>query len=101
MTETVSPDVSSHDESEPVERELKSAQQWWYLDPGGAVGGFAFGVLAITPSLLPRPALLQGVVLALRFSVGYLLGVIVWKFIRKMVWPNGDYPRVSRRWWIA
>jgi uncharacterized membrane protein len=42
-------------------------------------------VLSVTPSLLPRPALFQGVVTAVAFAIGYLLGVAVWRVARSLV----------------
>lgn len=73
---------------------------WWVLDAGGCVGGFAGAVLAVTPSLLPRPALLQGVVAAVSFALWYLAGTLVWAALRRMV-PGLRTRRPGRRMWLA
>ncbi|WP_054952497.1 alpha/beta hydrolase [Flaviflexus massiliensis] len=103
---TVSTDSSqaSKEESERGEIPPRSPsldRSWWYLDPGGAVGGFVFTILSMTPSLLPRPALLQGVVAGFAFAAGYLIGVLLLVLIRKMIWGRDDTPVVARPWWIA
>lgn len=54
----------------------------WRLDLTGVVIGCAFVVLSLTPSLLPRPALLQGVIAGLSFAFGYMLGVAVAAVVR-------------------
>ena len=52
-----------------------SARAWWRLDPGGLIIGVAAIALSMTPSLLPRPAILQGVVSGVSFAIGYAVGV--------------------------
>lgn len=49
----------------------------WALDPAGSLLALAFVALSVTPSLLPRPALLQGAIGGVAFAVGYLIGVAV------------------------
>ena len=44
-------------------------------DPAGLLLGAVFFVLALTPSLLPRDLLVQGVACGLCAGTGYLLGV--------------------------
>ena len=55
----------------PVER------AWDRLRPGlaGLVLGSVFFVLALTPSLIPRDILFQGVACGLCAATGYLVGV--------------------------
>jgi len=62
--------------------------------------GLALAVLSITPSLLPRPALLQGVIAALCFGLGYLLGAILWVPLARR--RAAAAPPRSRRlfWWL-
>ena len=62
-----------------------SKRHWWYLDPGGSLLGLALAVASVTPSLLPRPALLQGAVAAVAFGLGYLVGVGVWAVLSRLV----------------
>lgn len=74
--------------------------RWWFLDAGGSVGGFVGAVLAVTPSLLPRPALLQGLAAAVAFALGYLLGAIVWGMLRTAVsWRPSR--ATGRRMWLG
>lgn len=75
-------------------------QRWWSLDPAGSALGFVFTVLSVTPSLLPRPTVLQGVLAAFAFAVGYLLGMTVWAMIRRLLWKNGAVPAIRRSWWV-
>ncbi len=75
-------------------------RRWWHLDPGGAVLGLVFAILSVTPSLLPRPAVAQGVVTALSFGVGYLLGVPTWRWLRRLIRP--EQQRIgARAAWIS
>ena len=77
-----------------------STRKWWHLDPGGSILGLLFALLSLTPSLLPRPALLQGVLAALSFSLGYLLGVLVWALLRRLVtWRPSR--RMQRALWLG
>jgi len=50
-------------------------------DPAGMVLGSVFFVLALTPSLIPRDILFQGVACGLCAATGYLVGV----------WLSGDW----------
>lgn len=75
-------------------------RRWWTLDPGGAAAGLGLALLAMTPSLLPRPALFQGVIAAVAFGVGYLLGAIVWRLLRAL-WHPRVSAAVRRALWIG
>lgn len=77
-----------------------SKRRWWYLDPGGSLLGLVLAVASITPSLLPRPALLQGAVAAVAFGVGYLLGVGVWAALGRLV-TRRPRPETQRLLWIG
>lgn len=62
------------------------AGRWLARRPGytlpGAGGALVFACLSFTPSLLPRPAVFQGLVTGVSAAIGYLLGVIaayVWR----------------------
>lgn len=65
----------------------KPKQDWWqrrYTFTGTAVG-FLFMLLSMTPSLLPRGPLFQGIVSGAAGAIGYMLGVFgVWlaRFMR-------------------
>ncbi|MGB4136405.1 MAG: alpha/beta-hydrolase family protein [Microbacterium sp.] len=60
-------------------------RRWWMLDPLGSLLGFTLSVLSVTPSLVPRPAVMQGAVAALAFAVGYLVGAAVWVLVRRLL----------------
>ncbi|MFF2277619.1 alpha/beta hydrolase [Agromyces sp. NPDC058126] len=73
---------------------------WWRLDPGGALVGLLAAALSMTPSLLPRPALFQGIITALAFLIGYGVGVGAWWLVRRFVrWrPTPSQRRIG--WWV-
>lgn len=81
---------------------------WWRPDPAGAFAGLAFAVLSVTPSLLPRPAVLQGALAAVAFAVGYLVGVLLRVLLRRVLSgkvlsdrvPNSGARAMRRRWWV-
>ncbi|WP_062073176.1 alpha/beta-hydrolase family protein [Demequina sediminicola] len=52
------------------------------LDVVGSLFAVGFVILSVTPSLLPRPSWGQGLVTGLAFTVGYGLGVLLWRTIR-------------------
>ena len=74
-------------------------RRWWQLDPGGAVVGLLLAALSMTPSLLPRPALFQGLITGFGFTIGYAVGVGLWWLVRRFVaWrPTTDQRRIA--WW--
>lgn len=82
------------------DRPRPPSRRWWALDPGGAALGLFAAMLAMTPSLLPRSAMFQGVVAAVAFAVGYLLGAIVWAVLRRLL-PVRIGPAVRRGLWIG
>ncbi|MFF3601791.1 alpha/beta hydrolase [Kitasatospora indigofera] len=63
----------------------RAVRDWWRLDPGGVVLGFVLAALSLTPSLLPRPALLQGVIAGLSFAVGYAVGALLLAIARPLL----------------
>ncbi len=83
-----------------------TTRRWWRPDPAGAFAGLAFAMLSVTPSLLPRPALLQGALAAVAFAVGYLVGVLLLALLRRLRGekalrdgsPNGAARARPRRW---
>ncbi|MBA4607555.1 alpha/beta-hydrolase family protein [Aeromicrobium sp. Marseille-Q0843] len=70
---------------------------WIRLTLPGLLGAFAFALLSLTPSLLPRPALFQGLVTGVTAAIGYGLGVAlawVWR-----AFADREAGRPSRRQW--
>ncbi|MCW5954786.1 MAG: hypothetical protein KIT69_21230, partial [Propionibacteriaceae bacterium] len=80
--------------------EQSPRRRWWHVDPGGSALGLVLAGLSVTPSLLPRPALLQGAVAALAFGLGYLVGTAISALVRsRITWRPSSMGR--RRWWIG
>lgn len=83
-----------------LESPVSPRRRWWHVDPVGSALGLILAGLSITPSLLPRPALLQGAVAALAFGLGYLVGTALSTLVRSRVtWRPTVVGR--RRWWIG
>ena len=57
--------------------------------------------MSVTPSLLPRDALFQGLISAVSAATGYLLGVFVSWLIRFMLSRNRPWPTPRRHHWIV
>lgn len=75
--------------------------RWWTLDPTGSVTGFVFALLSVTPSLLPRPTSLQGVLAALSFGIGYMLGAALWAIGRRLLGEHAPRPVLGLIWWAS
>jgi uncharacterized membrane protein len=66
----------------------------------GLVGALVMFALALTPSLLPRPWLYEGLVAGVGSLFGYALGVFVWWVVRR-IWKRPIAPKVVRwGWWV-
>jgi uncharacterized membrane protein len=59
------------------------------LHPGGLLLGTVFGALAMTPSLIPRTWLFQGLVSGVLFAAGYLVGVVLGLLVRPLARRTG------------
>lgn len=75
--------------------------RWWHLSPAGSLLGFALAVLSVTPSLLPRPAVFQGAVTAVAFSLGYLVGVCAWGVVALLLPRRVRDVRPRRTFWLV
>lgn len=65
----------------------RPGRRWLRLHPAGLLLGTAFAVLAMTPSLLPRDWLFQGVVSGISAAAGYGAGVVLaWALRRSARW---------------
>lgn len=79
---------------------------WWWrrLDRFSCVGlsvALVFLWLSMTPSLLPRGALFQGVVSGASAALGYSLGVFFSWLIRFMISRDKPWPAPMHRVWVA
>ena len=70
-----------------VKHGLGRAARWIFAKPNyfGLLAGTAWFCMSITPSLLPRPWLLQAIVAGISFAVGYAIGVFISWTLRKLV----------------
>ncbi|MDL5156365.1 alpha/beta hydrolase [Actinomycetospora termitidis] len=57
--------------------------RWLRVDALGLAVAVAFGALAMTPSLIPRDWVVQGLATGLSAAVGYGVGTTVWFLIRR------------------
>lgn len=65
------------------------------LSAGGWLFGLFFAALSLTPSLIPRNVLVQGVLSGCAFAAGYGIGVFLewlWNFL-ELRWPNRKVAR--------
>ena len=85
--------VASPEAEQPAKRRLL------YVTLPGCWGGFIFGCLSFTPSLLPRGGLIQGIVFGITAAIGYGFGVIaawIWR-----AFADRDPRRPRRRSWLV
>jgi uncharacterized membrane protein len=61
--------------AEPPEERTASLRRWGYSLPG-LVGALVFVCLSLSPSLLPRTGLIQGLVCGITGAIGYGIGVL-------------------------
>lgn len=65
--------------------QLQRFGRYFRLNFAGLLFGFLFYCFALTPSLLPRPAMFEGIIAGICFSIGYGLGVLFSWAIRRVV----------------
>src|SRR5262249_8838214 len=71
---------------------------WHSLSTGGLLLGTLFFAASLTPSLLPRTSLTQGVLAGCSLAAGYGIGAFagwLWTYI-ELVRPDGRFLRVAR-----
>lgn len=70
-------------------------------DLGGVIGAVVFVCGSLTPSLLPRPWLFQGIVSGILVTIGYALGALVTRIVRS-VRGQRRAPKVRPlTWWVV
>jgi len=67
---------------------------------GGLAGALVFFCLSMTPSLVPREVLMQGVVSGVAVAIGYGFGSLLSSGIRKLVRREPSATFKSRAWWV-
>ena len=90
------PAVGVEDVARPVSTRRSTLAPWRYSLPGLAVA-LAFVCLSLSPSLLPRSGLIQGLVCGISGAIGYGVGVVgawVWR-----AFADRDVRPARRRSW--
>ena len=67
---------------------------------GGLAGALVFFCLSMTPSLVPREVLMQGVVSGVAVAIGYGFGSMLSAGLRKVIRREPSVTFKSRAWWI-
>jgi uncharacterized membrane protein len=81
--------------------ELTHRRRWYHVDYGGVVLGLIFGALSLTPSLLPRPIVAQGVIAGLSFAFGYMVGALLWFLGKRLIrWRPPQLVQKSAWWFV-
>lgn len=76
--------------------------RWYHVDYGGVVLGLIFGALSLTPSLLPRPIVAQGIIAGLSFAFGYMVGALLWFLAKRIVrWRPPDAVQRFAWWYLC
>ena len=96
-TSTDAPGVAPDQEPEPAPEKV-SSPRWWHTSFAAAVGALAFGALSLTPSLLPRSGVVQGLVLGVAIAIGYGLGGLVAWFVRQFTGKTEPWPGTRTAW---
>ena len=103
MSEPAGPPGSAAEEAEPPPTApVVGKKRWWvrhYTFTGTAVG-LVFLWFSMTPSLLPRGPLFQGLVSGLSGAIGYGIGVFAVWLVRYMRSKDSSPPSPRRAWLI-
>jgi uncharacterized membrane protein len=79
--------------------QLRRLATRWHYGFAGLVGATVLFCLSLTPSLLPRGHVLQGLVSGVLAAIGYGLGVLtVWVARHMSTRPLPEVPRAAWRW---
>jgi uncharacterized membrane protein len=92
------PDIAPESGAQPTGQRPSDARPWRYTLPGLA-GALVFVCLSLSPSLLPRTGVIQGLVCGITGATGYGVGVVaawVWR-----AFADRGPRRPTRRSWRA
>src|SRR4051795_8901779 len=91
-------DATAESLAKPPEERTASVRRWGYSLPG-LVGALVFVCLSLSPSLLPRTGLIQGLVCGITGAIGYGVGVVIAWVWRAFV-DRDPRPTRRRSWQI-
>src|SRR4051794_22954653 len=98
-------DDTLHDEDlvevsdEPTEQDTRGSHPtWWHTSFAAAGGAITFGALSLTPSLLPRSGVVQGLVFGVGIAVGYGLGSFLAWLVRQFTPRTAPWCGTPRAW---
>ncbi len=82
---------------------LAGLGRWLFrpLNYGGLVGGVAFFALAMTPTLIPRGWVLQGLLAGLTAAIGYGIGACTYKLMKRYAYRLGLKDATKTTLWRA
>lgn len=83
--------------AEPEDGPVPSAH-WWQVNFAAAIGAVIGGSLSLGPSLLPRSALIEGLVLGVGMTVGYGVGLLIAWLIRQFTGRTGPWAGSPTVW---
>ncbi|MFW0796892.1 alpha/beta-hydrolase family protein [Gordonia sp. CPCC 205515] len=109
VTPTVEPGATAPEPApapEPATAPDAARPPWWRRQLNryafaGMVTALVFFWLSMTPSLLPRGGLFQGVVGGASAAVGYCLGVFLAWLTRFMISRDRRWPSPAREYWLV
>lgn len=93
-------------ESLDIAADKSAAGNWWqrnvsHFSYAGAVLGMIMLWLSMTPSILPRGPLFQGVVSGGAAAIGYAIGTFFAWLARYLVSRENPWPRPRASWWLG
>lgn len=95
-----SPDASGLPSHPGPESSASSRKRWYHVPYVSAVGAVLFAASSLTPSLLPRSAMVQGIVTGVAGALGYAMGLALAGLVRQFTGRSGPWPGNRRAWQV-